>query len=274
MSEFTELRARLLRQAAGLDSYHDAQTCARAVRECLGAALAVEYELDGPARCFPRPDGGSRIVLPLLRDEQVEGLVELHEQAHAVCQMPFPRPPHIHTLRASIRELSFRDLWKQMRETEAGQFVLATLLPAHLVRELRSDSDCQDVLEVTGLDRDTLQRRLGQVRGWDPELPGDPPPWSAWRHYRLEWVASPVCPRICAVPHHRLSPILEFPTPPEAWPAVLRRLAAELAALTETEFRLKYAGLATPPAEDVDLHWWEFAGVPRKWRGSARKRSA
>lgn len=237
MGHYAETRAWLCRRAIGLEGPSDPREVWRLL-EWYGDCIALRQAPGALAQYYPRADGGADIQAPLLADERREAMLLLHEIGHWVNEGAFPRAPI--TLRLKN--------WVPPLEVATQRFVESFLLPKEAIETLAVAGDewlQNDILALTGLEFEALQRRAEQCRKWHP--PTLPEPWSSWGRFQIE---------------RRRAPLVDYVRIKERssnWTAQVPAdadLFWDLSALRPEELKLKY-GRHQPKVEPFVRHWSE-----------------
>lgn len=203
------------------------------------------------------PDGRGRLKLPILLNEVKLAHVALHELAHYATE---ERPVGLTT------ELSPAAL--ALSERDAEDFADAFLLPKEVIDQVKSMADAYDLADDFGIPLERIERRKETLKRLERVIVSEPPPWSAWHHYRVELHRHPVLNRFRLVPMSAHCVPLEIPVAPRMYVPTLRAIHWDLLALRLHEFQHKHHAGAKVEIECAGMMFQEL--VPLRTR--TRKR--
>lgn len=259
MSELAELRAVLWRRATGITGFAG-PTEIRLLLDWLGELLTVRHSRFARSAQYDRgTDGGIVVTVPLNGRDPAQSLNKLHEAAHGLLDFA----PHVELGlgRAPVGAVAprLRARTERVAEQEIHVLTDAVRLPRELVlaRLDREFPDWDGLVEESGCDRATIERRLRWME--EHPLPSlhSPPPWSAWEGWTVaEWESDPV--RFIEVRPRGSGRVVLLPYRNEVErQGTLDGVYWSLAALRPHEFRLKYRA-AEARMRPVTRFWEEL----------------
>jgi len=238
MGWFYEERALVFLWVLGYDACPGQEGLERLL-DLLAGLLIVQQARLNRARLWRIPDGRGLIGLPLRLQHHEITWLSIHEAAHVL------QGHGMAELLRSVGQDRMAAAVEDLEEEEVEAFLLAFLLPAHVVYQVKRDTD---LAELSGCSLEVVQRRRkASIPRHHLKLPCS---WCAREHFKLTHCPAPQNP-VLLVEERETGAQFWLPAPPDDVDGLVWQLNTELMAFTPDEFRAKYQGFAVPPASSV-----------------------
>lgn len=257
MFEWVEERCEAIRLALRIPSLPVERDLYR-LADWLGGCVILEHAEIEQGRCVHRPDRRAVITLPVRAMGRRMDESLCHELGHALLTMGVGS-----LLRQSDdpRLQRLAKLWTVQDEALAREFVMAWFLPSAVVAAYPHDDD---LAELTHCTLEMVHARRASLGGRVVRLIRAPA-WSASREYHVVTQHSTLLPLVYVARLGSVEPVFAIPAGShEAADESTTQVAADLIAMTTTEFELKYEpGRCTrPTVVEADLERL------RRWAGA------
>lgn len=256
MDTWIEERCEAIRLALRIAGFPEERDLLRLV-DWLGSNVQLRHAGVAGGACHHWPDGSKSITLPQRLDGKPYSWELSHEIGHVLLSVGMasllrqlaPECPQVERL---ARRTEAQD------ERRIRDFVLTWWMPSHLVQQYPDDYELAYHANVSVEMAATRRQRLG---GKVIDLAGRLPRWSALNHYHCVLLRAPRKVALYVVRRCNPSPVFDFPAEAKALESDAMQINADLVALTQPEFDLKYAEFqcGTPEVRYVnlaELHEW------------------